>query len=348
MDYPRHSRIRGHRLQLDLLRRLIAAGRHGHAYLFEGPEGIGKLTVARAFVGRLACWGAAASDTDPCGHCRSCAALERDQHPDLTVLLRDGVSIKIDQVREALQRLRYEPVVGRIKAVIIDGADTLREEAANALLKTLEEPPPATVFVLVTSKPQVLLDTIRSRCQVLRFTDLPEADIAALLVAGGADEAMALTAAALAQGSLTQAQQLCDPGRLALADLVAEFALRLGADPPAAAAPFTDRLIAHIGAASGDEKVKRDLGRDDLVLALDALRAVLRDVLMVQCGQDLQRLPYARHALALRQMAARVDPSRLARGIELCQRLEGRLSLNPNTKLAWVALLVELGTLLRD
>lgn len=347
MEYPRPSQIRGHRLQLELLQRLIAAGRHGHAYLFEGPDGVGKLTVARAFVGRLACWGAEAGQADPCGACRSCAALQRDDHPDLKVLLRDGATIKIDQVREAVQRLRYDPVVGRVKAVIIDGADQLREEAANALLKTLEEPPPATVFVLVTARPQVLLDTIRSRCQVLRFSDLPAADIAALLIAGGADDAMAYTAAALAQGSLTQAQQLCDPGRLAVADLVAEFAVRLGADAPASAAPFTDRLLAQLAVLSGEDKVKRDLGREELVLALDALRSVLRDVLMVQCGQDVQRLPYARHAAALRQMADRVDAERLAKGIELCQRLEGRLVLNPNTKLAWTALLVELGALLR-
>ncbi len=341
------SKIRGHRLQLDILGRLIASGRHGHAYLFEGPEGVGKLTVAKALVARLACWGAGSSDLDPCGHCRSCSALEHEDHPDLKVLLKDGVSIKIDQVREAIQRLRYDPVVGRVKAVLIDAADTLREEAANALLKTLEEPPPATIFVLVTAKPQVLLETIRSRCQSLRFADLPEVDLAELLVEQGQARPMAMTAAALAQGSLTQARHLCDPGRLAVADLVASFALRLGQDAPATAAPFTDQLLAQFASASGEEKVRRDLAREDLVLALDALRAVLRDVLMVQCGQDVQRLPHARHAVAVQAMADRVDPEKLAKGIELCQRLEGRLQLNPNTKLAWIALLVELGTLLR-
>ena len=369
------STIRGHCGQVSALQRLVALGRPGHAYLFEGPEGVGKDTVAQAFLARLACLDAAPTDVDPCGHCRSCLALLRGEHPDLTRLQRDGVFIKIEAVRNATQRLRYEPVLGRVKGVVIEDADTLGEPAANALLKTLEEPWPGTVFVLVTSKPQVLLDTIRSRCQVLRFAELSPDDIAALLIAEGQSAEAAAVAAQLAGGSMREARSLCDPQRMALVDLVAQFALGLGDQPPTDAAAFVDLLSARLAqlgqdvdeeapekAAEKPEKSaekpekasekpekpgRKDFTRVDLQWVLDVLRALLRDAVLVASGQDATCLPNARHAKALNALVERTDVNRIIGVVDACARLEDRMALNPNPRLALQALLVEAGTRLR-
>ncbi len=357
------SSIRGHRNQINALSRVVARGEPGHAYLFEGPEGIGKDTVAQALLARLACLDAAPQAADACGACRSCAALLRGEHPDLVRLARDGATIKIDQVRSALGRLRFDPVLGRVKGLLVESADLLREEAANALLKTLEEPPSRTVFVLVSSKPQLLLETIRSRCQVLRFSDLSPDDVAALLVAEGVAPDAARVAAALAEGSMHRARSLCDPARMALNDEVARFALALGTAPPTDAAAWIEQIAerrATLAQAQGadsdnaeaDEEPaartgKTALTREDLQWLLDVLRAVLRDVVLCGTGIDAASLPHARHAAALHAMANRCDIGRIVAVVDACQQLEQRMGINPNPRLALSALLVEAGLRLR-
>ncbi len=324
-------------------------GTPGHAYLFEGPEGVGKDVVAQALLARLACTSPDPATAEPCGHCPSCAAFARGEHPDVTRLERDGATIKIDQVRNALKRLRYEPVVGSIKGLIVESAELLREEAANAMLKTLEEPSGQTVFILVTSKPQLLLDTIRSRCQVLRFAPLSPDDVAALLVAEGHAAEMAGPASALAEGSMTLGRTLCDAARMAFVDHVAEYALRLGLEAPSEAAAFVEGLggrLIGIRPDEGDAKGK-DLVRADLPWILEILRSVWRDALMVATGMPAESLPHARSATGLRALAARVEPGKLVAAIDATQRLEDKLVLNPNPKLAMTAVLVEAAVHLR-
>jgi DNA polymerase-3 subunit delta' len=357
MALPRFSEIRGHRSQLEVLRRLAQTGRHAHAWLFQGPAGVGKDTVAQAFVTRLACLGE--PGPEPCGVCRSCAAAERGDHPDVMRVVRDGAQIRIDQVRTIGERIRFEPVLGRCKAVLIEDADTLNEMAANALLKTLEEPASATVFVLLTAKPQVLLDTIRSRCQALRFAELAQADVAALLEAEGHDRDVAVQASVLAQGSMHEARTLADPKRLALVDFVVQFALRLGADPSAQAAAFCDRLAerfrdlqrsddAEDDAADDDEaKGKLAISRADLHWTLDVLRALFRDAALVASGLDPAELPHARHGAALRAMAERTTPGQLAGVVDACAAAEDREALNPNPRFALLTLLVDTAATLR-
>ena len=344
MALVQFSQIRGHGAQVDALSRLVTRGTPGHAYLFEGPEGVGKDTIAQAFLARMACTGAT-TGAAPCGACASCLAFLRGDHPDVQRLEKDGASIRIDPVRNALKRLRYEPVVGAVKALIVESADLLREEAANALLKTLEEPSGRTVFILLTSKPQLLLETIRSRCQVLRFGPLAPRDVAALLVAEGQPADMAAAASALAEGSLTLGRTLCDGARMAFVDHVVGFALNMGVGPVTEAGDFVDGLggrLAGIRETDTDGKGK-DLNRGDLPWILEILRSAWRDVLMLQNGMALAALPHQRAAVGLEAMASRVDATRLMQAIDLTQRLEDRLVLNPNPKLALTALLLTAG-----
>ena len=201
------ARIRGHARALETLRRTLASGRLPHALLLSGPDGVGKRRVALELAKALNCEGELGrSEADACDACRSCRLVDRGSHPDVLVAAPEGRFLKIAQVRDAERHVTLSPFAGRRKVAILDGAEAMTQEAANAFLKTLEEPPGAAVIVLVSADPTRLLPTVRSRCQEVRFGLLAEEVVAALLVEGGMEGAEAARAAALGQGSVAQAR----------------------------------------------------------------------------------------------------------------------------------------------
>lgn len=198
--------LRGHDAVVARLRRAIAEGRVHHALLFSGPDGVGKATAAVAFAQALCC------DVAPglgCGTCTDCGRIRRDLHPDLLRVVAEGKSIKIEQIRALEERLAQGPHEARALVILVDEAERFTANAANALLKSLEEPRPGVHFVLVTAAPSRLPITVRSRCQRLRFGPLSEADLSALLVeVYGEDPARAREVARLAEGSVARARLL--------------------------------------------------------------------------------------------------------------------------------------------
>src|SRR5262245_21314108 len=200
------STIVGHRRLTLLLSQAIARDMVPPTLMFAGPAGVGKFVVARAVAAAVNCL-APVSDrdgfaVDACGACRSCDRVRRGVHVDVvTVEPDERASIKIDVIRDVLERTSFRPFEGRRRAVIIRDADTLEPAAQHSLLKSLEEPPPSTIFVLTTSVPSALLPTVQSRCMRLRFGRLTEREVAGILVRDHAvaeDEAGA--AAGLANG----------------------------------------------------------------------------------------------------------------------------------------------------
>jgi len=153
-----------------LLKRAVAEGRLGHGLILAGPPGIGKRQFAIALAQAVNC--KQASGGDACGKCSSCMRIESGEHLDVATYLPDGQFIKIGQMREMSASAQFRPLEGLRRVLIIDDADRLRIEAANSILKTLEEPPDTSLVLLITSKPYALLDTIRSRCQLLSFAPL--------------------------------------------------------------------------------------------------------------------------------------------------------------------------------
>ena len=207
--------LRGHDKQRRLLKNAVLANRVAHAYLFSGPRAIGKRLVAMEFAAQLNC---TQSQDGPCGECRDCNNIASGAHQNLFVVTptdKDGKPdpdglIRIGQAREVLAAVRLRIERGK-KVVIIDGAHRLKVEAANALLKTLEEPPPDSVIVLVTEKPSELLQTILSRCQRLNFTPLDNGAVARHLVELGAvDRGAAGVMARLSEGSIGRALSYVD------------------------------------------------------------------------------------------------------------------------------------------
>ena len=215
--------IRGQDAIADRFRRAISRGRLASTFLFVGPAGIGKRTFALKLAQGLLCQRVPEQQLQPCRECSSCRQVLAGSHPDVTVIEKpaDKSSIPIELlIGDADHRMRaglcydiaLKPYSGRRKVAIIDDADYLNKEGANCLLKTLEEPPPKSVLILIGTSEQRQLPTIRSRCQVVRFSPLAKQDVAELLMKHGLcdDAALAQQAAARGEGSVARAALWCE------------------------------------------------------------------------------------------------------------------------------------------
>ena len=183
---PFHDII-GHQAAIASLQTAVMRQRLAHAYLFHGETAIGKRATALCLAQALNCEGGSAGDAlDACGICRSCQQIGARTHPDFFVIEPDRElatpQIKIEQIREIEQQIMYRPLIGARKICVIDEADRMTIGAANALLKTLEEPPAHSLFILITSRPAALPATIRSRCQLLRFATPARTQVEAAVI----------------------------------------------------------------------------------------------------------------------------------------------------------------------
>ncbi|NIM01382.1 MAG: DNA polymerase III subunit delta', partial [Acidobacteria bacterium] len=183
MSVNRFGTILGHERPLGVLSDLLERQRVPHAMLFHGPEGVGKASTARLLARALIC------PASGCGKCDDCRLFDAGNHPDYIhvrlELRKDSKEyrkqIVVDQIRQVASLIGLAPRAGARRLVLIDPADKMNLEAQNALLKTLEEPPPHAVLILVASRPQVLVSTVRSRCFALGFGPLRAEELARLL-----------------------------------------------------------------------------------------------------------------------------------------------------------------------
>lgn len=194
------ANIIGHEQQKKLLHRAFTNGKLAHAYLFSGIDGIGKRLMGMALARLVFC-----EEGKGCGYCSACRRIDHNNHPDLHVIEPDGQFIKIEQIRTLQKSLAFRPLEAPHHIVLIDQAERLHQSAANALLKTLEEPPNGTMFILLSAQPHALPSTVRSRCQALPFSHLSHAEIEKVLRAQVDDEVQRNILASLAQGSLSKA-----------------------------------------------------------------------------------------------------------------------------------------------
>lgn len=196
------------------LKQLIQTGQIPHALLFSGMAGIGKAYLAKEFAKVLNCLEPAAADS--CDRCASCRKIGGGLHPDLLWITSEGMFIKLDQVRDLRKRIQYRPFEGAYRVIVMEDAQKLREEAANALLKILEEPPKKHIFILLTLEPQMLLPTMVSRCCHVRFQPLEDTLIEQQLIRTcQLQPTRAHEIARLAEGSMERAKWLVEENRVA-------------------------------------------------------------------------------------------------------------------------------------
>jgi DNA polymerase III subunit delta' len=214
------SRVIGHNEQRRRLAIAWKAGRLAHAYLFVGPQGIGKRAFATRFSQALLCHQPNVDDLEPCGVCPSCRVFEGGNHPDFqeVEIEKDRHEFRIEVVRDLLPKLALKPAVGSERVTIIDDADRFNDEAANALLKTLEEPPPRSRLLLMAAGVEGMLPTIRSRCQTIKFGPLSVEETAQVLLQSGVVDSseVAQMLAESAGGSVSAAKELLDEEWMAL------------------------------------------------------------------------------------------------------------------------------------
>jgi DNA polymerase-3 subunit delta' len=270
---------------------------------------------------------------DACGECRACKRIARGVHADV-LLIEPGETgaIKIDQVRDAIERAAYRPFEGRRRVVILDDADTVNPEAQNALLKTLEEPPAASTFILVTSRPDMLLPTVRSRCQRLRFGRLSPADVASVLMREhGSEEADAHAAASLSDGSIGRA---LEGGSEAFVDA---RKAATGLLETLAASNDPRRRLEGAKALTGASRGGSD--REELARRLHALSSILRDLGALLSRADERCLANADLRPLLQRLQRSFDGERILRAFSAVDRAVSALDRNASPKIVadWLA-----------
>ena len=262
--------ILGHDRVVEVLRRSLRNGKTAHSYLFEGVQGCGRKKTALALIQALFCTGL---PDDACGVCSSCRKIEGGNHPDIHLIapLPDKRDISIEQLRDIQHELSLRPYEAPRKACIIDPAERMSVNAANSLLKTLEEPPGNALIILLSENAGMLLATVRSRCQIFRFAPLSPEHVLTLLERNGMTPEAAALVAPMAGGSLKRALELDNEALVARHEALLSRVSQL----------TTNRIATVFDAA---EELSGN--RDTTVEMLDMLISFFRDAVHLGAGNS--------------------------------------------------------------
>jgi DNA polymerase-3 subunit delta' len=319
------AEIIGQKRIINLLRRALAQDHLPHSFLFTGMDGVGKQRTALTLAKVVNCENGAAGDC--CDRCVSCRKAASGNHPDINTIERHGPFIKIEQIRALKQRLRFKPLEGRYRVTIINNAQNMKIEAANALLKVLEEPPAENLIILTAYEITSLLPTIVSRCLHLPFQPLATKEISThLCQAHGLEPKKAAVMAELAGGSLSRAAVLLDEKQLDRRRLLLETVAGIHESH------ITD-LLAVAKAWKGEGP---DLKQD-----LEWLKTWLRDLLVQQLEAagsiGLLNIDFAEKVVGA---SSWFKPDHLLEMFELICTVQGAISYNINKRLSLEALLL--------
>jgi DNA polymerase-3 subunit delta' len=321
----------GHEWAVDMLKKHIVHGATRHAYLFAGPPGLGRRTLALRFAQALNCEKPSGPGI-PCGECRNCKQIAAMQHPDLTVVQADaeGGTMKVDQIRETRRLLTLKPYAANYRVALFLRFHEANDSAANALLKTLEEAPSYAVLILTADNPEQLLPTIVSRCEVLRLRSLQIETVQKALEEKGFEGNQSKLIAHISGGRFGYARRLLESE-----SLLAEREERL------------NDLQSLISAA----RVEKFSYADKLSKDKDSMRRVIllwlsywRDV-MLRTAQAQSPLVNVDRNLEIEDIAHRMDLSSARRIVDQLEGTLEKMEKNVNTRLLAEVLLLDLPSL---
>ena len=331
------GRIRGHEALVESFQSAVRRGRLAHAYLFAGPQGVGKRLFAGELAKALLCAHSSDNHLEACDRCPNCLQVEAGTHPDLFVAGRpeDSLEVPIEVMRELCRSFNLKSARGRGKVAILDDADDLNEASANCFLKTLEEPPARSVLLLIGTSPERQLATIVSRCQVVRFAPLPAPAIAELLREQGVDDPQLIQRLArLSGGSLGQARALAEPEVWAFRRKLLDDLTQPRPDSVALANSWM-RFVEEAGKETASQR-----RRAALVLRL--IIEFLNDALTISLGGTPKPAEPA-DLDALRKLAERTGTDRLLEVLERCLQSEEQIDRRVQLVLVLEALMDALG-----
>ncbi|WP_077614543.1 DNA polymerase III subunit delta' [Caenibacillus caldisaponilyticus] len=308
----------------------LEQSRLGHAYLFTGQKGTGKREVARHLARSFFCRNK--NGIEPCGTCRDCRRIDSGNHPDVVVIRPDGRSIKKQQIADLIKAFSYRGVESERKFFIVEQVDLMTAQAANSLLKFMEEPDGQTVCVLITENVHAVLETIVSRCQVLTFKPLPPEKMKRRLIGEGVAPAMAATVTALT-ADYEEAKALAGDEWFAKArSVVINYMEELFAQPQRAMMTMYEQCATHF----------TDSNR--LHIGLDLMLIWFRDVLSLQTGRP-EAVVFTDRLERLNAIADMIFMERTASGLAAVLAAKRRLNANghPLSVLEQLALRLEEG-----
>lgn len=324
----------GHEWAVDMLRRCVARGETRHAYLFAGPPGIGRRTLALRLAQALNCESPSAPG-EPCFACRACKQIEEMKHPDLSVIQalddegkpKEGGTLRVDQIRELQHTLNLKPYQSQFRIALFLRFQEANASAANALLKTLEEAPAHAILILTADHPEGLLPTIVSRCEILRLRPLPLETVGADLTARGVEEDRARLLAHISGGR---------PG----------FARRLAGD--ATLLEKREECLDDLQALLSASRVEKFAYADKLSKDRDAMRQTIlvwlsywRDALLRAAGAETPLVNVDRN-MEIEFLAERLDLSSARKAVGGLESALERMDRNVNSRLLAEVLLMDL------
>ena len=319
-----------------VLKRMLVSDRLPGAMLFTGEEGIGKKLFALEIARALNC--RTPKNEEACGVCSSCVRIRKlnyptrddvddwtqiiwTDHPDVGLVVAPRRVLRVEQMRQIEKEANFRPFEGKARVFLIDEADKLNDASANALLKVLEEPPRTSHLILITSRPAMLLPTILSRCQMIRFSPLTPAEIESHLVKTDLDVKTARLRARAAGGSL---------GRALSGDLVTFTSQRKAMLKVLNALVLSNDRAQLLRSA---EQLNEAQYKDEFEERLDVLETLIRDAWMLSLGVDSSRIVNEDLSGELKEIAQKMDPTRAGDWILQIEDLREQLIVNVNRKI---------------
>jgi len=319
MEEKAVQRIKGQKYALSFLESSLSRGSISHAYIFSGPPGVGKMTAALWFVAGVLC---REPGPEPCSRCLQCRRVANGNYPYLKKIYPEKNTIRINQIRAIGDFLKYKVETSVYRFIIIDEADTMTPEAANSLLRILEEPPVQTTFILLADNLNKLFPTIISRCQIVNFSTLSRENMTEILNDRGLDKRDIAAVLPVAHGSIGRAIELVEDETLK---------------------ENRQKIISFLGGlpvpVSNILEFTQEWGKVDISLYLDIILSCFRDLLVLDANRDLQVLNPE-----LESLQSKFSRDGLYRSIESIMEAQQAAGQNANQQLVLENLFLELNT----